>query len=61
LAVATDHLDVVEQLLKHKPDLNLKNQDGKTAQDLAEELKLDKIVHIIKSQSEPKTNPNGPS
>jgi len=50
LAVGRDHLEIVEWLVEQKAKQNLKNQDGKTALDLAKELKIDKIIHILGSR-----------
>ncbi len=55
LAVVTDHLDAVELLLKYKPSLAQKNDEGKTALDLAKELALEDIVKAFSKKSSLKT------
>ncbi len=41
------HWDGVEALRKHEPDLDKKRKDGKTARELAEELKLEDIARLL--------------
>jgi ankyrin repeat protein len=51
LAVSYGFKDVVEFLLSKQPNLNLKNDQGQTAADIAKEKGYDQILNLIKKST----------